>query len=1039
MLPTIVIGIGGTGKWVLTDVKKNLVDTYGDVPEKVTLLEFDLLIPENKPVVRAKFDLKQGKQVDFTLDYDPSHNEFLNFCEKLTDVINSVKNAEGKFPFIEKWFGKEEAERYVGQTGSCEGAGQFRPLSRTSFFLHPQGIYERISSSVRKIVAKRSGNEVIPVFIVSSLAGGTGCGTFIDFATIVHKCFSDLHMANVQYHIFGIFILPRGFEGTLPSSTNKTRFNANCFSAFREMHRFNSIMNQEIHYTSNIGIKKNFPLYEIVYFVDGTGITQDDGTPAPHDLGLCPAISEYIMTYVEETAPIGNLPNIIDGGIKPYFAPNHEKSGELDIPVYSTFGIHRYILEIYDIKIDFAHRIGKDVLNHFIVQPVFAADNEVQNFIKGPTATPLLREFLYQTIENPGFVGTDKKSLISHIKFNSENEDINIPSMRTNDIPISTLLRRVNFEIVKTQADKRKEGVIGSENDMASPNIPERSTYGVLNYYIKKHGEKFSNAIEEYLLKILNAQDRKGSLLKAEYFLEALIKKFNDIIEQVQKMFNEVRIEDRINTIESQINKCKKDKRYLELTEKLVDAIQHKYIMNSIIEIAEGDREICNQILTDVGNWIFTFNEGIKQIDISNNEQIKTRQSKRTIKCWTFVTDPGDKFENRIYELMKVKGDELQNPIEKAIKGKLPNIKMETLVDPSKYFIWKFGLLNEASNSQIHLSCLLPENFEPLESLKDEPIKWNYNFINNYLILGELDGLNSFTIMDALALKGADPAKIASDLKSKSTLLADVNEAAQVEGTGEAQNTTHFVETIASFTTTKPGNDFAQKFAAEIGKETGNAINDQQGNLFPYMILQLRIDNYIKYSGFTGLTKTVKDYVKNAIRGSYHVFPEEINALKIESKSKEVFHEEPNFLNCKVINLIGDIELLKSFIYALKEKWIGYEEGTGNYTIEIEEVGGKKSYSLGKSKLEALEFLLKEDEISQKAREKINEQTEQLKEGINESNIENFIGKLTEFFKSIEIDLSMESDHAEKDLLKVMKVIIYEEIEDYKKRSKKRV
>ena len=1032
MLPMIAIGIGGTGKWVLTDVKKNLVDAYGNVPEKVALLEFDLLVQENIPVERAKFDLEQGKMVPFTLDYDPAHREFFIFCEKLTDIINSVKNAKGDYSFIEKWFGKEEAEGYVGESGSCAGAGQIRSLSRTSFFLHPQEIYERISSSVRNIVAKRSQNEIIPVFIISSLAGGTGCGTFIDFANIVHKCFSDLKLANVQYHIFGIFILPRGFQGTIPSHESEERFETNCFSAFREMHRFNSMIDQKIQYAPNIDIKKDFPLYDIVYFIDGEGIVEQNGRPTPHYLGLCPAISEYIMTYVEGIAPIDALPKIIHIGIRPYFAPKHPQSGELDIPIYSTFGVHKYILEIDDIKIDFAHRLGKDILNHFIEQPVFAAGAEVQAFMKGSTATPLLRNFFYQTIENPGFVGTDKKSLINHIKFNSEEEDIDIPLMRTDDIPTITFLKRVNFKIVKTQADNRYKKVVGSEDDMNSPDVQQRSTYGVLNYYIKKHEEKFSNAVEEYLIQMLNAQDRKGSLLKAGYFLKALIKTFDDIIDQVQKMFNEVRIEDRINTIQSQINKCKKDKRYLELTEKFVDSFQHQLTMNSIIKIAERDREICKEILTDVDNWIGTFKEGIKQIDISNNEHIKTRRSKRTIKCWTFVTDPSDKFENKIYELMK--GDEPQNSIEKAIKNKLPAIRIETLVDPRKYFTWKFELLNGASNSQIRLSCLLPENFKPLESLKNEPIKWNYSFINNYLILGKLDILKSFTIMDALALKGEDPARIASNLKLKSSLFANVNSAAQVRGSGEATNTEHFVETIASFTTTEPGRDFAQKFAAEIEKETGNVINDHQGNSFPYMILQLRIDNYIKYSGFTGLTATSDSYAKEAIKGGYHVFPEEINALKIESKFKEVFHEEPNFLNCKVVNLIGDIELVRSFTYALKEELIKFELGTGEYTIEIEEVGEKKSYPLGKSMIEALGFLLKEDAIPQKARKKIKERTEQLKRGVNEHNIESFIENLTEFFRKI--DPSGESDPAEKDLLKVMKVIMYEEIENYKKVKK---
>src|SRR3954464_9836451 len=40
--PAVIIGFGGTGKWVLTYVKKNLLGTYGgEMPKTVRLLSFD--------------------------------------------------------------------------------------------------------------------------------------------------------------------------------------------------------------------------------------------------------------------------------------------------------------------------------------------------------------------------------------------------------------------------------------------------------------------------------------------------------------------------------------------------------------------------------------------------------------------------------------------------------------------------------------------------------------------------------------------------------------------------------------------------------------------------------------------------------------------------------------------------------------------------------------------------------------------------------------------------------------------------------------
>jgi len=1038
MLPTIVIGIGGTGKWVLTDVKKNLVDTYGEVPQEVSILEFDLLVLENKPVIRQKFDLEQGKQIDFTLDYDTNHDEFFNFCVKLTDVIDSAKKSEGKYPFIEKWFKKEEAEKYVGQIGTCEGAGQFRPLSRSSLFINSQDIYSKIKEAVRRIVSKRRSNEVIPVFIVSSLAGGTGCGTFIDFASLVHQCFKDLHQPDVQYHIFGIFILPRGFEGTLPGADQKKRFNANCFSAFREMHRFNSIMDQKMEYNAQINIKKDFPLYDIVYFVDGTGITDEKGKPVPHDLGLCPAIAEFIITYTEETAPIGDLPNIIIGGIREQFDPRSSSYGSLDIPIYSTFGIHKYIFEINDLKIDFAHRIGKDVLFYFIKPPSFAANDAVQSFMKAPTATPLLRDFLYLSIENPALIGTDKEFLIVKLKFDSKNEDIEFPVMKTDDIPTGSILKPVPFSTVKAQADRRAKKVIGSEGDMASPKVPERSTYGVLNYYIKQHKEKFIKVLEDYLIQnILNIKDREGSLLKAQNFLDSMLKTFDKINERVRNMFGEVRIEDKINALQKQINICKKNKEYLKLLKELTDAMQHKYVMDSIIKILVEEKEICNQILTNVENWIHTFDDGIKQINNSQKEHIKTRQSKRTVKCWTFVTNPEDETENRIYELMR--GSNPKTSVEGNIKEKLPSIKLETLTDPDKYFVWAFEPRDDTSNAQIQLSCLLPEEFAPLESLRNEPIKWNYNFVNNYLILGNLDGLKNLTIMDAFVLKGLDPAEVAKDLRKKSTLLADVNKNAQAQGNAQTQNVVNVTQTLASFVTTPPGNEFATKFKEEIDNESGNQAIPLREGIPPHMILQLSIANFIKYSGFTGLTMTQEKYKEIAVNGGYHVFPEEVNALKIESKFEAVFPgEHQNFLNCKVVNLLGDLELIRSFAYALKEKWIDQKLVSGEYTIDmqVQDVAETKSYTLGRNKIEVLEFLTKEDTISQKAREKIMQKMNELTNKIDQGKIqiESFVEGLTEFYRRI--DPSSGDNSVEKDLLKVIKVIIYEDIQKFKERKK---
>jgi hypothetical protein len=159
--------------------------------------------------------------------------------------------------------------------------------------------------------------------------------------------------------------------------------------------------------------------------------------------------------------------------------------------------------------------------------------------------------------------------------------------------------------------------------------------------------------------------------------------------------------------------------------------------------------------------------------------------------------------------------------------------------------------------------------------------------------------------MDAFVLKGLDPAEVAKDLRKKSTLLANIDENAQAQGNDNTRNVVNVKQTLASFVTTPPGNEFATKFNEEINKVSGNQAIPLREDIPPHMILQLSIANFIKYSGFTGLTMTQEKYKKIAVNGGYHVFPEEVNALKIESKFEAVFPgEHQNFLNCKVVNLL---------------------------------------------------------------------------------------------------------------------------------------
>lgn len=60
--PAVIIGLGGTGKWVLTYIKKSLLDTYGgEMPKTVRLLSFDTTIEKvSQDGVAQEEDIRVG-------------------------------------------------------------------------------------------------------------------------------------------------------------------------------------------------------------------------------------------------------------------------------------------------------------------------------------------------------------------------------------------------------------------------------------------------------------------------------------------------------------------------------------------------------------------------------------------------------------------------------------------------------------------------------------------------------------------------------------------------------------------------------------------------------------------------------------------------------------------------------------------------------------------------------------------------------------------------------------------------------------------
>lgn len=225
--PTVVIGLGGTGHGAVLKLKKRFMDAYGSVPPIVRFLAFDTT--ENVEHTEHKRD---GSPVSL----EPNNERIV------LSIPNPAALVSGNNPHIDKWWPSN-----IPIGAIIAGAGQVRARGRLALFAKSNDIFARVRNAIDRVndiknnkqmydnefdVSSRGGVEV---YIVGSLAGGTGSGTFFDMSVIARSFLDSFS------HVTGVLVLPRVFTG-LPG-TSLVRPNA--YGALKEVERFSHFTNAD--------------------------------------------------------------------------------------------------------------------------------------------------------------------------------------------------------------------------------------------------------------------------------------------------------------------------------------------------------------------------------------------------------------------------------------------------------------------------------------------------------------------------------------------------------------------------------------------------------------------------------------------------------------------------------------------------------------------------------------------------------------------------------------------------------------------------
>ncbi|MBN1969932.1 MAG: hypothetical protein JW870_11240 [Candidatus Delongbacteria bacterium] len=240
MKRTLIIGLGGSGKEVLLRLRNKFYLTYGN-PQGFPFIEFLWIDTDNR-----NQDIN-GKQF----------NEFIKMYTKFS-VINSIPESidihidrktlsdiYSKFEtFVNYrgWFAKDRLE-VLGYDVLENGASAVRPFGRLAFWHHFDRIEKLLQKKFNNLRVvddtpniNLAGADQIEVYIICSLAGGTGSGIFIDLGFL-------LQLIDRNCLRNGIFFLSDVFRNTQGMHRQRQ---ANTYGAIKELEFYMNPFNMRL-------------------------------------------------------------------------------------------------------------------------------------------------------------------------------------------------------------------------------------------------------------------------------------------------------------------------------------------------------------------------------------------------------------------------------------------------------------------------------------------------------------------------------------------------------------------------------------------------------------------------------------------------------------------------------------------------------------------------------------------------------------------------------------------------------------------------
>jgi len=338
--PAFVIGLGGTGQWVLTYLKRNLLlSNNGKLPPDVHLLAIDTYA-ETGPSSSVRFysqnkvELKPGAEC-FLIDR--------NF-KKYFDKLPNIGQVSAHYPALE--LSKTIQSQFINLD---RGAGASRVLGRLALLSElssgpRSALFQLLQKRIDLLNRQADSKASLEILLVSSLHGGTGAGIYADLAALLHHLVRE---RNRQLTCRALLVLPDAMQG-------RKEDQARAFATWRELDRWMTLSeNRPILFSLSPGGELQFqqdrPLFDECYLF-GQPISSQQ-TPPQYD--TFPMLADFLTVLLDREASAQLKYQVARyKKAEASSAPNYHSAGIYTLkkrsPAFQSAGWAKYSIRVFE-------------------------------------------------------------------------------------------------------------------------------------------------------------------------------------------------------------------------------------------------------------------------------------------------------------------------------------------------------------------------------------------------------------------------------------------------------------------------------------------------------------------------------------------------------------------------------------------------------------------------------------------------------------------------------------------------------------------